>query len=162
MVRRTGWRLLRTAAPIAAILLLAPGPAFADAIAVIVNKSSPVDELSMGELRRIYTGQKIRWADGSTIMVVNRPSASAIREAFYHLVLDALPSQEFYQKGSPIPFTTLIQESDVATRRLVARIPNAIGYISLNEVDDTVKVVAIQGGRPTRGSPAPLGYPLQW
>jgi phosphate transport system substrate-binding protein len=131
-----------------------------DSIAVIVNRASTVDELSIAELRRIYQGQKTRWNDGSSIMVVNRPTASSIRSAFYRAVLNAEPAQEFYQKGSPIPFKTLLQGSDIATKRLVARMPNAIGYISLQQVDETVKVLAIDGVRPVQG--AEDSYPLRW
>jgi phosphate transport system substrate-binding protein len=149
----------------AAMLLVAVCAASAahaesDVIAVIVNMSSIVDELSMSELRRIYQGQKTRWNDGSTIMVVNRPSDSPIRAAFYRTVLDAEPAQEFYQKGSPIPFKTLHQESDISTKRLVARMPNAIGYIRLRNVDESVKVLAIDGARPAPDSDN--SYPLRW
>jgi phosphate transport system substrate-binding protein len=154
---RAQWPVL-----LAAALLLVPTAARAESIAVIINKSSSVEGISLAELRRIYEGQKTRWGDGSSIMVVNRSAASAIRSAFYRLVLNADPAQKFYQKGSPIPFKTINQESDIATRRLVARMPNAIGYIGMEQVDDTVKVVAIDGIRPAPDLQNADAYPLQW
>ena len=151
----------RWAALLAAALLLVPTAAWAESIAVIVNKSSSVEAISLAELRRIYQGQKTRWSDGATIMVVNRSAASAIRAAFYQVVLQRNPAQEFYQKGSPIPFKTITQESDIATRRLVARMPNAIGYVSVDSLDDTVKAVAIDGVRPDEALERTKAYPLR-
>src|SRR3989338_4979418 len=156
MTVRARWPVL-----LAAALLLVPTAAWAGSIAVIVNKSSSVEAISLAELRRIYQGQKTRWSDGATIMVVNRSAASAIRAAFYRLVHNADPEQEFYQKGSPIPFNPVPQESDIATRRLVSRMPNAIGYVGAEQVDDTVKIVAIDGGRPAPDLQDDGVYPLR-
>ena len=41
-------------------------------------------------------------------------------------------------------------QSDKAVRKMVANIPGAIGYISLSAVDDTVKVLEIDGLLPSQ------------
>ena len=111
-------------------------------IAVIVIKNNSTQEISISDLSRIYEGRQTSWKDGSDILVVNRPPESDIRKVFYHVVLNTEPTQQFYQPGNPTPFHALIQVSDLAAKRLVAKLPNAISYIESSQADETVKVVA--------------------
>jgi phosphate transport system substrate-binding protein len=131
-------------------------PVQAEPIAVIVNKANETDDLSDNELARIYRGDQESWPDGQRIMVIDRPVDSDIRRAFYLAVLHADASQKFLKPGSPVPFKAMESKSGLATRRLVARIPNAIGYVLLGEVDANVKVLRINGKLPGEA-----GYPLE-
>jgi ABC-type phosphate transport system substrate-binding protein len=108
---------------------------WAERIAVIVNRANPVDDLSTAKLARIYKGKQQKWPDGRQIVVVNRPVNSAIRKVFYQKVLNGKPNQKFYVTGSPIPFRSIIQCSSLATMRFINNMPEAIGYIYLNELE---------------------------
>lgn len=116
-----------------------------DSIAVIVNPSNKLTNLSGTELMKIYKGASEKWPDGQRIVVINRPFDSMIRKRFYRIVLGAEPTQKFFVVGSPVVFKTMVLESDLATRKFVARIPNAIGYVTLSEVDASVKALTIDG-----------------
>ena len=143
--------------------LAMPMPGFAadgPAVIVIVNTEQPSDELSVEDVARIYQGLKTRWADGSQIISINRSPTSPIRAAFYRLVLNEGPMKEFYQLGSPVPFKTMAQQSPASAKRLVAHMPNAISYILLDELDDTVKALAINGVAPTPENVRTKRYPL--
>lgn len=117
-------------------------------IAVIVHKSNRADGIQSKKLARIYRGQLNKWANGKKILVINRPLDSKIRALFYKILLGTGPTKRFFKPGTPIPFKMMNLRSDVATRKFVARIPNAVGYIYLSEVDDTVKVLRIDGVTP--------------
>ena len=117
-----------------------------ESIAVIVNKSNPLVALTESELARIYQGSKVHWKDGSKIVVINRPIKSEIRWKFYNRALQSKPWRKYYNNPTPIPFKTTVVVSDFSTKRFVAYIPNAIGYISAKIVDDTVKVVMLLEG----------------
>jgi phosphate transport system substrate-binding protein len=120
-----------------------------DPIAVIVNKANAIDNLKSSQLTQIYTGKSERWsADGQRIVVLNRPIGTQIRRKFYWIVLKSKPTQKFFKLGSPIPFKRMVVKSDLAMRKFVARIPNAIGYIYLSKVNDTIKVLKIDGLLP--------------
>ncbi len=108
---------------------------WAEAIAVIANKSNPVDTLSTAEIARIYKGKQQSWSDGNQIMVINRPARSDVRKEFYKKVLKCGPTKKFYDPGSPTIFKTLVQRSDLATLRFVANMSDAIGYVYVSKLD---------------------------
>lgn len=133
--------------------------AWAEPIAVVVNKSNSSDDISTLELARIFEAKLNRWQDGTKIVPINREFAAMIRETFSQVVhskgVDKMRAYWYDQQyhGITPPMT---QESSVAVKRLVARVPGAIGYIYLSEVDDTVKVIKVDGA-----SCQDAGYKLQ-
>lgn len=157
-------RMMRTSTALVALIagfVGAPSNGQADSIVVIVNKENPVDNASLADLARIYNGTKTRWPDGSQILAIDRPEDASIRAAFYRIVLRAEPGKVFYQTGSPVPFKTLHQQSAMGTKRLVARMANAIGYIYRTELDDSVKALTIDGASPREAAAPAKTYPLQ-
>ncbi len=123
--------------------------AHAEPIAIIVHPSNPVGSLSWGELARIYKGRDKKWKSGKPIVATNRPTDVEIRKKFYAYVLRAKPTQQFRPPGTPLPFKTRRLKSGKATKKFVSRIPNAIGYIHVRDVDKTVKVLRMGGYRPS-------------
>jgi phosphate transport system substrate-binding protein len=109
-----------------------------DAIAIVTHPSSPIENLSLEQLRDIYSGAINDWSlvDSSKngrIAVVSREPGSGTRGAFEELInlRDGLVrgAVEFDGTG--------------AIKAEVSRNPHAIGYISLSAVDHLVKAVSI-------------------
>ena len=130
------------------LALCSPLTAEDTTLAIIVSKSNHVDQLSMRDLVRIYQGDLEKWPDGQRIAVLDYSPNSSLRVQFYRRVLQAEPNQEFLHPGSPIPFKGVLLSSETSIRRFVARIPNAIGYLSASVADDTVKIIKINGRLP--------------
>jgi phosphate transport system substrate-binding protein len=110
-----------------------------DGIAIVVNKSNSVRNLSVTQLQKIYTGNYHNWKKvGGTnekIVVVNREAGSGTRGAFEEIVL-----------GKKLTNTSncLVQASTGAVQQTVAVTKEAIGYISLGAYNPkAVKAVAI-------------------
>lgn len=114
-----------------------------NSIAVIVHPANQLVSLEVASIAKIYRGRELSWSSGDKILAINRPITSEVRKYFYHHVLNSKPSKQFFSKGSPIPFKTMVARSDLAAKRLVARIPHAISYVNLALVDDSVKVVYV-------------------
>lgn len=127
------------------LLIYAPIKAESANFVVIVNKTNPIEAISLGELASIYEGRKAKWSEDSEITAINRPADSPIRADFYRAVLGVEPTKKFYVSGTPLPFKTIVQESAKATKLLVARMPNAIAYIYADEIDDSVKSIEVKG-----------------
>jgi phosphate transport system substrate-binding protein len=112
-----------------------------DALALIVNPANPVDNLSGDQIKAIFSGAIGSWAEvgglPQPIVLVSREAGSGTFGAFEELVM----------KGVPIASAALRQGSNGAIRQIVAEDPNAIGYISLGIVDQTVKALSIDGVR---------------
>lgn len=102
-----------------------------DGIAVIVDKENVVNDLTSEQLASIYKGETTNWKDlggnDEAIVVIGRESGSGTRDAFEELneIKDACKyAQELDSTG--------------AVLAKVASTPGAIGYVSLDVVDDTV------------------------
>lgn len=110
-----------------------------DALAIIVHPSNDVDDLTSAEVQDIFNGQIENWSEvggrDAPIVVVTREAGSGTYGAFEELVMeDELPVASALRQGS-----------NGAVRQIVAGDPDAIGYISLGIVDQSVKPVAIDG-----------------
>jgi phosphate transport system substrate-binding protein len=115
-----------------------------DGIAVIVHPSNPVADLSVAQIKQIFTGQITNWRElgqpSRDIDAINREEGSGTREAFEHLVMGK----------SEVSPAAMVQDSNGSVREIVAGDPNAIGYISAGLVDNRVKALTIEGVLPTR------------
>ena len=123
-----------------------------DGVAVIVNTESKVENLTIEQIKKIFTGEIKNWnevgGEDAPIVVVSREEGSGTRGAFTEItgvmVKDAA--------GQEIDNTTkdaLVQGSTGAVMQTVATTPNTIGYISLGSLGDTVKAVKVENVTPT-------------
>lgn len=143
---RTGTRW-QEALAIAFVLWLWVAIAYADPLAVIVNKNNPNTSLSTTAVASMYRGETLHWPGDDRIKLVNREISAEERRTFYLRVLNAKPDQVFYRQGTPIPVQSVIERSDEAVVRFVGTIEGAIGYVSLTRLksmkDDQIKVILI-------------------
>jgi hypothetical protein len=130
-------------------------------LVVVVQKSSPLSELSMRDLKRLYTGEHITDAEGRKLLPLNHPPGSPDRIGFDQAVLKMEPEQigRFWVdrkiRGQPsAPRSVAPRE---LLRKAVAALPGAVGYLRDGEVDAQLKVVAIDGKRPDAAD-----YPLEY
>ncbi|MCL2512814.1 MAG: phosphate ABC transporter substrate-binding protein [Oscillospiraceae bacterium] len=111
-----------------------------DGLAVIINPANAVSDLTLEQIRDIYTNDIVNWGevDGSDakIHIIAREEGSGTRSAFEDLVMG---------KDRLITPKAIIQGSNGTIRQLVAGDPNAIGFISLGLVDGTVKALRLGG-----------------
>lgn len=119
-----------------------------DGVAVVVNKDVGVKDLTLDQIKKIYTGKITNWSElgGSdgAIAVVSREEGSGTRGAFTEIT-GVLTKDD---KGNEKDNTTkdaLVQPSTGAALKTVASTPNSIGYVSLESVDDTVSALKVEG-----------------
>ena len=114
-----------------------------DAIAIIVHPSNPLTNLSMEQIKRIFSREITNWREAGgrahPITLVTREEGSGTRESFQHLIMGK----------TEISLAALVQDSNGAIRQVVADDPNAIGYISLGLVNDRVKALKIDNVEAT-------------
>lgn len=123
-----------------------------DGVAVIVNANNPVTDLTIKQLKNIFTGKTDTWKNGRAITAYTEdPINFSTRECFESLVLleDSFgPNVSVSQKHSVIDSVL----KDAA----------AIGYVSLIASADRngLKVLTINGVAPTSKSISDQSYPL--
>lgn len=115
-----------------------------DGLAIVVNPANSVDSLTLDQVRKIYQGRITNWKEvggiDKPINVITREAGSGTRGAFEELVMG---------KDNPISDRAIVQNSTGAVRSAVAADAQAIGYISLANLDNTVKAVKIEGVEAT-------------
>ena len=113
-----------------------------DGIAVITDKDNRVTDVTSKDLAKIYTGEITNWSeiggDNQPIVVIGREAGSGTRDAIEEL-LEVKDSCNYAQE----------LDSTGAVLAKVAATPGAIGYVSLDVVDDTVIGMKIDGVEPT-------------
>lgn len=113
-----------------------------DGIAVITDTSNTAATLSTEQLFCIYTGKIRNWnevgGDDEAIVVIGREAGSGTREAF----------EELLEIKEMCAYANELNSTGAVVAR-VASTPGAIGYVSLDVLDDTVQTLSIDGIDPT-------------
>ena len=109
-----------------------------DGIAIIVSKDSKVADLTVEQLKKMFTGEITNWkdvgGDDGEIVLVGREAGSGTRDGFESIV-DVKDSCKYAQELTATGAVISAVEAN----------PLAIGYASLSAVGDTVKMVTVGG-----------------
>jgi len=126
-----------------------------DGIVVIVNKENNIKGLTTEQVRDIFSGKITNWKEvggpDAPITVITREEGSGTRKAFEEIVM----------KDAKIRKDAIVESSTEAVKQAVKQDPNTIGFISLANLDDTVKALEIDGVIPSENTVADGSYKLQ-
>ena len=125
-----------------------------DGLAVVTHPANPIRDLTVEQVRDIYTGKITNWNEvggpNRPIVVVSRDTNSGTYEAFAALVLQGENvAGEAEKTGSNGQILARVQST-----------PTAIGYLGLGFVDRSVKAVNINGVEATPGTVRSGAYPI--
>jgi len=108
-----------------------------DGVAVIVNKSNPINAISRAQLVQVFSGEIATWplgpSAGKAIVVVSRESGSGTRDAFEKMAME----------GMRVTRTAIVMPSQAAVVDFIARNADAIGYTSMGALTPGVQALAI-------------------
>ena len=125
-----------------------------DGIAIIVHPGNAVADLTVEQISAIFTGEIINWSEvgGSDgeIVLIGREENSGTRDGF-ESITDTEGACKYRQELT----------SNGAVLTAVAENPNAIGYVSLSSVKDTVKAISVGGVAPSEESIKDGTYAVQ-
>ncbi len=131
-----------------------PATVAIDGIAIIVHPSNPVNNLTLEELRGVFSGKIWDWADlggnPGEIQVVSREDGSGTRDTF-----------EIYAMGGHrVTLTALVMPATDAILDYVASDPQSIAYVSAGNLREDVKPIRVEGVEPTTERIMDSTYPL--
>ena len=113
-----------------------------DGIAVCVDSANTVGGLTKRQLTDIYTGTVTNWSEvggrDAPIVVIGREAGSGTRNAFEEI----LGIKDVCDYANEL-------DSNGAVMAKVSSTPGAIGYVSLEAIDDTVIALKLDGAAPT-------------
>lgn len=113
-----------------------------DGIAVIVNPENPVEDLSIEQIAKIYTGEITNWkevgGEDTPVVCIGREAASGTRDGFEEVTGtkdNCVYSQELTSTGDVV--------------QTVSGNSGAIGYASVASLNESVKAVSVEGVAPS-------------
>lgn len=146
------------------LVALAPRPLRANsdvALAVIVAPGSKLASISLADLKRVFQSERLTDPDGNRLIALNHPPKTVDRVGFDQVVLGMDPDAvgRFWidrkiRGGSGPPRTV---ESLATLRRVVEKLPGAIGYIRPAQLSSEVRAIRVDGKLPEDP-----GYPVRY
>lgn len=125
-----------------------------DGIAIIVNPENQLDDLTIDDVAKIYTGEVTNWKQlggaDAEIVVIGREAGSGTRDGFESIT--GTKDKCSYRQE-------LTSTGDVIT--VVASNPNAIGYASMASIKETVKALKVDGVSPSEDTVKDGTYKVQ-
>jgi hypothetical protein len=141
-----------------AIIALATAPRLSAQVAVIVNPRNAVDDISADRLKRLFLGQATTFSSGEHArLATHGPSSERFDLAALGLGREIVRARwmamAFRGESSAVP-TDFASAEDA--KQFVREHADAIAYIPASDVDATVKVLRVDGHRPSDS-----GYPIR-
>ena len=128
-------------------------PAADECLAILVNRSNPVENLSFAELRKVFLGEQNHWSDGRRITLVMLESGKPERQVVLNLIyrmedkdFNAYFLHHVFTGDIHAAPTTLATPTEVL--KFVSNVQGAIGYLRTTAVDESVKIVRVDSVLP--------------
>lgn len=125
-----------------------------DGVAAAVNPANPVASLTKAQMKDIFSGKIRNWKEiggkDAPITLYVREDGSGTRETFEDRGLD---------KGTSAPSANVVN-SNGAMKTAIAQDPNAIGYVGIGHLDNSIRGIAVDGKTPTQVNAANGSYPI--
>jgi ABC-type phosphate transport system substrate-binding protein len=128
-------------------------PAATD-IAVVVNSKTSVDNLSMGELRKVAMGDRQFWSAGQRITILMRAPVARERTVVLKKIYQMSEAQ-FRQYWvakvfrAEAPSGPKVVYSNQTALELIESLPGSIAFVEASQVPKGVKVVKVDGRAPS-------------
>jgi len=152
--------LVRRALAIVLFLTSAATLALAKDVALVANKGTAVNAVTMPDLLKLCKAQTSHWPDGKSVTLVMRDPSSAdmkmVLEKVYGMtsaaVSDLIASANHGRAGHP---AIVVVTSDDEIVHKVASTPGAVGLVDVYAINSSVDVMKVGGKLPFEP-----GYPL--
>ena len=126
-----------------------------DGIVVVAHPSNPVKDITMEQVKQIFTGEVTNWKQlggkDMEIVVVSREDGSGSRDAFQEIV--------GYESGQLIR-NAIVASGNGNIKTTVATNKHAVGFISFEYVDETISTFNINGVEPSADNVLNNSYDL--
>ncbi|HTV18600.1 MAG TPA: hypothetical protein VMG12_08020, partial [Polyangiaceae bacterium] len=121
-------------------------------LVAIVGSSSPIRDIALGNLRRVFLGEPVQSPTGQKLLGFNHPPKTRARMLFDELVLGMDPDEvarhwvdQRIRVGARPP---RVVPNVPLLRQVISRLPGAIGYLTIADLDPSVRALTIDGAAP--------------
>lgn len=125
-----------------------------DCIVPVVHPDNPVRDLTLQQLKEIYLGHTTNWSEVGggdlPIVVVSRDTSSGTYEVWEEKVMN---------KETVFPGATLVSSNEAVVKAVMLK-KEAVGYIGLGYLDDSVRPIRVDGIKGTEATTLNGSYPI--
>jgi len=145
---------------VGAMLLCGATASYAKDLALIANKGSGMNEITMAELVKVCKAQTNRWPDGKPATFVMRNPTSSDAKLVVEKIYGSTPEAvngliaTANHERTNHPAIIVVTSDDELVKR-VASTPGAVGLVDVYAINSSVEVIKIGGKLPLEP-----GYPL--
>jgi ABC-type phosphate transport system substrate-binding protein len=130
-------------------------------VAVVVHPDTPITNLSMSEVRKVFLGDRQYWSANIPVVLLIRAPVARERDVVLKIIYQMSEAQFkqywiakiFRAESATAP--KVVYSNDMANQ-LVTAIPGAIAFIDSKDVKPGAKVLRVEGRLPGEA-----GYPLR-
>jgi hypothetical protein len=116
------------------------------AVAIVVNRSHQIGDMSFADVRKLYLGEKGTLPNGRRVTILMSPRGTPEREVVLRQIFK-MSEREFTKYLLQSAFTgRQSPPREVAAgdmKKLVAERPEVMGYIPVSEVDSSIRAVLV-------------------
>jgi ABC-type phosphate transport system substrate-binding protein len=122
-------------------------------VAVVVNEDTPVTDLSLSEVRKVFLGERQYWNAKLPVVLLIRAPVARERDVVLHVIYQMTEAQfkqywvaKIFRAEVTAP-PKIVYSNDLQSE-LVSAIPGAIAFIDSRNVHPGVKVLRVDGKLP--------------
>ncbi|HEV8385589.1 MAG TPA: hypothetical protein VGQ11_12020 [Candidatus Acidoferrales bacterium] len=144
-----------------ASLLAAAQTAKGGDVAIVVHAGTPITNLTLAEVRKIFRGEKQYWTTDLPVVLLVRAPVARERDVVLKVIYQMTEAQfrQFWMakifRAESVSAPKLVYSPDMANQ-LVSTLPGAISFVDAHQVGSGLKVVRVDGKLPGEA-----GYPLR-
>ena len=115
-------------------------------MAVVVNKENKVDNVTAVHLGKLFRSEIQKWPDGKAVVLVLHKNSEGETETLERLI--KMSPAELKALIASHNDSIMIADSDAEVLKIVQSTPGAVGLVEIHSIDNTVKVVKVDGKLP--------------
>ncbi len=130
-------------------------------IAVVVHPDTPVSDMSLADVRKVFLGERQYWSSNMPVILLVRAPVAREREVVLKTIYQMSESQ-FKQywiakifRSEAVSAPKIVYSSDM-TNQILSAVPGSIAFMDAKAVGSGLKVVKVNGLLPGEA-----GYPLR-
>lgn len=130
-------------------------------IAVVVHPDTPVSDMTVAEVRKVFIGERQYWTSNMPVILLVRAPVAREREVVLKVIYQMTESQfkQFWIakifRSEAVSAPKIVYSSDMANQ-ILAAVPGTIAFVDAKAVAPGLKVVKVNGQLP-----GDAGYPLR-
>jgi phosphate transport system substrate-binding protein len=128
-------------------------PCLAHHMAVVVDKSNKVENVTSAQLAKLFRAEARKWPDGRNVVLVLHSASSGEKSTLQRLLKMSDADFKLMLLAHKSALKTVASDAEVL--EAVETTPGAVGLVDVTSINGAIKVVKVDGKLPTEAGYLP-------